>query len=324
MGLERTGAAAIAAASHFSADEDGEAALRRLLADMLGEIELEGGEPPICRRGIVCRLPGLAVATCILAPGPTALRRPASSPEPHLLMVRSMDGPLVVAQGGRAASAAPGELVFLDAACPFEWHLPEGGRIDCARLPQSALRLSARRLAQTLLRPIPRDFPPLLLLVTYGAYLLMRSPLSAAEAELALAHFRELLPLVAAHLDAPSASGAALRLERVKAEIESRLSQPDLSAAEIAALHGVTPRYLQRLFQGEGTTFSRFVLDRRLAAALRMIEQPDERQTISAVAYAVGFGDLSYFNRAFRRRYGVPPSALTSGRRRSASAPPAR
>ncbi|MCB2022186.1 MAG: helix-turn-helix transcriptional regulator, partial [Burkholderiaceae bacterium] len=113
-------------------------------------------------------------------------------------------------------------------------------------------------------------------------------------------------------------------LERIKAEIERRLSQPDLSAAAIAAQHGVTPRYLQRLFQGEGTTFSRFVLDRRLAAALRMIERPDEPQTISAVAYAVGFGDLSYFNRAFRRRYGVPPSAVTSGRRRSASPPPAR
>ena len=29
---------------------------------------------------------------------------------------------------------------------------------------------------------------------------------------------------------------------------------------------------------------------------------------ISAVAYEAGFGDLSYFNRTFRRRYGATPS----------------
>ena len=32
--------------------------------------------------------------------------------------------------------------------------------------------------------------------------------------------------------------------------------------------------------------------------------------TISAVAYSVGFGDLSYFNRTFRRRFGATPSDI--------------
>jgi len=31
-------------------------------------------------------------------------------------------------------------------------------------------------------------------------------------------------------------------------------------------------------------------------------------QTISTIAYEAGFGDLSHFNRAFRRRYGETPS----------------
>jgi hypothetical protein len=29
--------------------------------------------------------------------------------------------------------------------------------------------------------------------------------------------------------------------------------------------------------------------------------------SITAIAYAAGFGDLSHFNHSFRRRYGVPP-----------------
>jgi len=31
-------------------------------------------------------------------------------------------------------------------------------------------------------------------------------------------------------------------------------------------------------------------------------------RTVSSIAHDAGFGDLSYFNRTFRRRYGVTPS----------------
>ena len=53
----------------------------------------------------------------------------------------------------------------------------------------------------------------------------------------------------------------------------------------------------------------RFVLDRRLALAYRTLRQPrSATRTISSIAYDTGFGDLSYFNRTFRRRYGITPS----------------
>ena len=32
--------------------------------------------------------------------------------------------------------------------------------------------------------------------------------------------------------------------------------------------------------------------------------------TIGAIAFAAGFGDLSYFHRVFRRRYGATPSEI--------------
>jgi AraC-like DNA-binding protein len=38
-------------------------------------------------------------------------------------------------------------------------------------------------------------------------------------------------------------------------------------------------------------------------------------RSISAVAYEAGFGDLSYFNRTFRRRYGGTPSDIRHGAR---------
>lgn len=73
----------------------------------------------------------------------------------------------------------------------------------------------------------------------------------------------------------------------------------------------MTPRYVQKLFQAERTTFSRHMLERRLETArslvLKRINQP-----IGTIAYDSGFGDLSYFNRAFRRHFGTTPSAMRS------------
>jgi AraC-like DNA-binding protein len=39
-------------------------------------------------------------------------------------------------------------------------------------------------------------------------------------------------------------------------------------------------------------------------------------RSIAALALEAGFGDLSYFNRAFRRRYGDAPSEMRAGARR--------
>jgi AraC-like DNA-binding protein len=39
---------------------------------------------------------------------------------------------------------------------------------------------------------------------------------------------------------------------------------------------------------------------------------------ISTIAFAVGFGDVSYFNRTFRHRFGATPSELRRSFQRSA------
>ncbi|MBO0822857.1 MAG: helix-turn-helix transcriptional regulator [Actinobacteria bacterium] len=62
-------------------------------------------------------------------------------------------------------------------------------------------------------------------------------------------------------------------------------------------------------FKDEEVTYRQFVLDLRLALAYRKLRLPRyAHRTISSIANDTGFGDLSYFNRAFRRRYGITPS----------------
>jgi AraC-like DNA-binding protein len=53
-----------------------------------------------------------------------------------------------------------------------------------------------------------------------------------------------------------------------------------------------------------------------LSRVHRLLTDPSHAdRKISAIAFNVGFGDLSYFNRAFRRRYGVAPSELRAAAR---------
>lgn len=71
----------------------------------------------------------------------------------------------------------------------------------------------------------------------------------------------------------------------------------------------MTPRYVHKLFESEGVTYSEFVLGQRLKRAHRMLTDPRlAGHTISSVAFDVGFGDLSYFNRTFHRCYHATPS----------------
>jgi AraC-like DNA-binding protein len=109
--------------------------------------------------------------------------------------------------------------------------------------------------------------------------------------------------------------GKAARLQAVKAAIEGRVGPVEFSAEDVAAEVGVSARYVRKLLEAEGTSFSRFVAERRLARAHAMLTNPKhDRLSVAAIAFEVGFGDLSYFNRTFRRAFDCTPSDLRSER----------
>ncbi|HLI99221.1 MAG TPA: helix-turn-helix transcriptional regulator [Bradyrhizobium sp.] len=65
----------------------------------------------------------------------------------------------------------------------------------------------------------------------------------------------------------------------------------------------------------KGTTFTELALEERLLRAHRMLNDPlHAGRLISNIALAVGFGDISYFNRTFRRRFGYAPSETRATR----------
>jgi AraC-like DNA-binding protein len=152
------------------------------------------------------------------------------------------------------------------------------------------------------------------LLLSYMQSLDGEREIAGAELSSAVtAHVHELAALVfnADGADSrPDAQGVrAGRLAAMKEEILQRIEQSSLSVGEVARTQQISERYIRELFASEGTTFTDFVRQARLARAHRMLTDPSQlHRPIHLIAYESGFGDLSYFNRAFRQRCGMTPS----------------
>lgn len=127
-------------------------------------------------------------------------------------------------------------------------------------------------------------------------------------------HVRDLvlMALGATGDTAELAAGRGLRAARMRAileDIEQYLQSPELAPGTIARRNGISERYLRDLFASRNTTFSDHVASRRLELVCRHLRDPAQaHRTISAIAYSCGFGDLSWFNVLFRRRFGRSPS----------------
>jgi len=103
----------------------------------------------------------------------------------------------------------------------------------------------------------------------------------------------------------------AARLRAAKIHTMENIGNRDVSIGSVAEHLGMSQRHLQRLFESDGTTFAAYLLSQRLARAYRMLCEPQSVQRhVSAIAYDAGFGDLSYFNRSFRRIYGATPKEI--------------
>ncbi len=104
----------------------------------------------------------------------------------------------------------------------------------------------------------------------------------------------------------------AARLQAVLGHIRANYSDPAISAQYVAGQLGLSTRYVHDLLQESGRGFSDRVLELRLLRAKAMLEDEQFRGSrIGEIAFAAGFGDISYFNRSFRRRSRLQPQRST-------------
>jgi AraC-like DNA-binding protein len=300
------------------------AAFRELYGRKMLRLEIEPQSDTPFHADFALRvLPGVGIvssASSLLRVGRTR-ELLADSDDNLILQIASTGG--VASQLGREVDVGPGDAVLLSAADIGHFTYASAPEILAVSLPRAALTPLLRDFDAALVRSIPAQSEALRLLVRYLGMLQDMPALAGAELQhLAVAHVCDLLAVaLGATGEAAQAAEArgvrAARLHAIKADVLANLGRAELSVAHVAKRHRVTPRYVQMLFEAEGTTFSQFVREQRLERARRMLMDPrTPDRPISAIAYLVGFGDLSNFNHAFRRRYGASPSELRAAARR--------
>jgi AraC-like DNA-binding protein len=101
----------------------------------------------------------------------------------------------------------------------------------------------------------------------------------------------------------------AARLKQAIGVIEAQYANPALDLGRVARQLGVSPRYVQKLLDDAGTSFSQMLMERRLEAARSALGAAGRYRTISDIAAACGFSDHAHFSRSYRRRFGETPMA---------------
>jgi AraC-like DNA-binding protein len=286
------------------------AAWREAYGETIAKLEFEPvSEGPFAVEATLRALPGVAIAT--MSTQGLRFTKPRN-------LIDSDDLILVTMESGVYSGSQLGRDVKLevgDAVVRLNAEVTTGeimGRPSIIRVPTKAIAPMVGDISAGIHRRIPADNDALRLLRPYVRA--MQDSATTPELQhLAASHVHDLFALLLGATrdgaDVARRGGAkAARLKAIKDDIESDTGQ-DISIGTIAARHRVTPRYVQLLFEGDGTTFTEYVHGVRLAHAHRMLTNPRySDQKISAIAFDVGFGDLSYFIRVFRRRYGATPS----------------
>lgn len=97
-------------------------------------------------------------------------------------------------------------------------------------------------------------------------------------------------------------------IESALLHIENNLDQP-LSLDSVADKVNMSKYYFHRLFSAiTGSSLNNYILSRRLNASLQFIQS--DQLSLTDISYLLNFGAQSSFTRAFKRQYGITPSAL--------------
>jgi AraC-like DNA-binding protein len=237
----------------------------------------------------------------------------ARSSEALVAVGIQVSGTATFTQDGRRAEIAERDLVVYDTTRPYSFDYPQRFATHVFQLPRRALGVPESDIRQVTGHAIDTG-------TGFGATVLpFLATLASsaggcppAVADRLAGVVADLLATLIAELahpgeaDADTACGHLLL--RVRDHIDRNLGDPELSPESIARAHRISVRYLHRLFEGEGTTVSRLVQQRRLEECGRELARRSRTApTVSAVAQRWGFVNPAHFSRAFRAAYGVSP-----------------
>jgi AraC-like DNA-binding protein len=230
----------------------------------------------------------------------------------------SFENDLNLRQHGREISLRRNQATIMQADAPGAAGTRRQFKVLEVSIPQPEWRLrSSADLA--LMQVIDRNSESLKLLLGYLGALAMTGLPKAAETRDAVGrHLIDLAVLAASRPaigESQSSCVVAARRAAILEYVATHYQEPDIAGSSLARSLGISQRYLQRLLEDTGKSFTEHVNEHRLSRAFELLATANGGRRVSDIAFEVGFSDLAHFYRLFRVRFGDTPKGVLGSAR---------
>ncbi len=213
--------------------------------------------------------------------------------------------------GTGAVRFEPGTVSYGDAFVGYRWEFEGPFQLMLLRAPPAALPIAPAALQPMLGRAFDADHGYPRLAVGFAREVLEARDLPVGASSHRIVNDVAGLfgtMLVGRLEEADPGDAAQHAFQWVVSMIDRELATP-LTLPRIAEACGMSPRYVQSLFQRRGMSVSGWIRERRLESARLALADPAwATADLTQVAVAHGFADHSHFTRSFRARFGETPS----------------
>jgi AraC-like DNA-binding protein len=234
-------------------------------------------------------------------------------PDSSFAVLIARSGNIFVKHHGRDLRLGCGDATVLHSRATGDVGSPEQFSYMPVLIRHAELATRVARFDEAIARRIPRQTEALQLLRAYIRAL--RNVCFVREGRLTL---REHLVDLAALAITPHGALGESNLSAVVGahrhaifdHIASHFSDPELSLSNVAQSLQISPRYVQRLLEMSGTSFTAHVTELRLKHAFMLLTAHRGKDRISDIGLRAGFSDISHFNRLFSTRFGDTPKGV--------------
>lgn len=237
-----------------------------------------------------------------------------------LFVFRQVVGRFGLEQEGREVVLEPGDMTLIDPMKPAQGQFPICSKTLILKIRRPELEARVGRTTELVARPLKPIRAESALTSSFLMLVATHVGRMTSSAEQIIRD--QTLDLIAVTLGKATegdrqrlSSAGMFALSKVRAAIESRLTDPALDVEAVAAAAGVSVRYANLVLAQQDTSISRLIRTKRLERCRKALEDPlQDHRTVSEIAYGWGFSDMTHFGRAFRKAYGVPPSEYRQAR----------
>lgn len=223
-------------------------------------------------------------------------------------LIIPVTGAAVLEQSDTQITLAPGQLGVISMARPLMLTHTNHARIRMLTFPHDEINDILERTA-----PIAGHKGRTALAAVAALTSTLATHRESVTSTEFLAISTRLTDLLAEFLHEQHAS-AATRIHRLaddaRTYIANNAGHQWLNPDTVAEHLGCSKRTLERALHPTGTTPAKLIRDTRLDHAHRLLADQRNEQTIHEIATTSGFLSIPAFNKAFRARYGVPPSHI--------------